>query len=102
MSELVHVQMSCSGTRVFLSSHKRAHACMCLLLPHSRLYPLTQRRTLPAVPFASNYRLIDIVLSNLVNSNIRRVCVTARCALLLASDGWCWARPIVGWAALLV
>jgi len=40
-----------------------------------RLYPLTQNRTLPAVPFASNYRLIDIVLSNLVNSNVRQIFV---------------------------
>lgn len=36
----------------------------------SRLYPLTKDRAKPAVPFGGKYRLIDFVLSNLLNSNI--------------------------------
>ena len=41
----------------------------------SRLYPLTRDRVKPAVPFGGIYRLIDFVLSNCLNSNIRRICV---------------------------
>ncbi len=37
----------------------------------SRLYPLTAERSKPAVPFGGKYRIIDFVLSNLVNSGIR-------------------------------
>jgi glucose-1-phosphate adenylyltransferase len=40
-----------------------------------RLYPLTRDRTKPAVPFGGKYRLIDFVLSNLVNSHIYAVYV---------------------------
>jgi glucose-1-phosphate adenylyltransferase len=40
-----------------------------------RLAPLTQDRAKPAVPFGGNYRLIDFVLSNLVNADIRRIAV---------------------------
>jgi len=38
-----------------------------------RLWPLTDDRAKPAVPFGGNYRLIDFVLSNLVNGEFRRV-----------------------------
>ena len=40
-----------------------------------RLAPLTDDRAKPAVPFGGLYRLIDFVLSNLVNAGCRRVCV---------------------------
>src|SRR5271165_7342089 len=36
----------------------------------TRLYPLTKERAKPAVPFGGRYRIIDFVLSNLVNSGI--------------------------------
>ena len=36
----------------------------------SRLHPLTAERSKPAVPFAGRYRIVDFVLSNLVNSGI--------------------------------
>jgi len=36
----------------------------------SRLMPLTRNRSKPAVPFGSRYRIVDFVLSNLVNSGI--------------------------------
>lgn len=40
-----------------------------------RLMPLTMDRAKPAVPFGGTYRLIDFVLSNLANSQLRQVCV---------------------------
>lgn len=40
-----------------------------------RLMPLTMDRAKPAVPFGGAYRLIDFVLSNLVNSGMRRIAV---------------------------
>ena len=41
----------------------------------SRLYPLTQERSKPAVPIAGKYRLVDIPLSNCINSEIKRMFV---------------------------
>ncbi|MGA1826557.1 MAG: glucose-1-phosphate adenylyltransferase [bacterium] len=38
-----------------------------------RLYPLTKDRAKPAVPFGGIYRIIDITLSNCINSNLRRI-----------------------------
>ncbi|HEY8202970.1 MAG TPA: sugar phosphate nucleotidyltransferase, partial [Actinomycetota bacterium] len=40
-----------------------------------RLAPLTADRAKPAVPFGASYRLIDFVLSNLVNGDYRRIAV---------------------------
>jgi glucose-1-phosphate adenylyltransferase len=40
-----------------------------------RLMPLTADRAKPAVPFGGAYRLIDFVLSNLVNADLRRIAV---------------------------
>lgn len=40
-----------------------------------RLMPLTADRAKPAVPFGGSYRLIDFVLSNLVNAEYRQLCV---------------------------
>lgn len=41
----------------------------------SRLYPLTKMRSKPAVPMAGKYRLIDIPISNCINSSIYRIAV---------------------------
>ena len=41
----------------------------------SRLFPLTQKRSKPAVPIAGKYRLIDIPISNCINSSLRRILV---------------------------
>ncbi|QIQ01421.1 glucose-1-phosphate adenylyltransferase [Streptomyces liangshanensis] len=40
-----------------------------------RLMPLTADRAKPAVTFGGTYRLVDFVLSNLVNADILRICV---------------------------
>ncbi|HVF18826.1 MAG TPA: glucose-1-phosphate adenylyltransferase [Mycobacteriales bacterium] len=40
-----------------------------------RLSPLTADRAKPAVPFGGNYRLVDFVLSNLVNGGLRQIVV---------------------------
>ena len=44
----------------------------------TRLHPLTAEHAKPAVPFASGYRLVDFVLSNLVNSRISTIYVLAQ------------------------
>jgi glucose-1-phosphate adenylyltransferase len=41
----------------------------------TRLYPLTKLRAKPAVPLGAKYRLIDIPISNCINSEIRRIYV---------------------------
>lgn len=41
----------------------------------SRLFPLTQTRTKPAVPFGGNYRLIDFALNNFVNADLMNIYV---------------------------
>src|SRR5437763_13975821 len=41
----------------------------------ARLFPLTQLRAKPAVPVAGKYRLIDIPISNCINSGINRIYV---------------------------
>src|SRR5437660_1502993 len=41
----------------------------------TRLYPLTKYRSEPAVPLAGKYRLIDVPLSNCINSGLNRVYV---------------------------
>src|SRR5207253_1445356 len=41
----------------------------------TRLYPLTKFRSKPAVPLAGKYRLIDVPISNCINSGLNRVYV---------------------------
>ncbi len=41
----------------------------------SRLHPLTKQRSKPAVPIAGKYRLVDIPISNCLNSGIRKIYV---------------------------
>ncbi|HMF70823.1 MAG TPA: sugar phosphate nucleotidyltransferase, partial [Flavitalea sp.] len=41
----------------------------------TRLYPLTASRSKPAVPIAGKYRLVDIPISNCINSGITRMFV---------------------------
>ena len=49
---------------------------ICLILgggAGSRLYPLTEKRSKPAVPIGGKYRLIDIPISNCINSGVKRM-----------------------------
>ena len=39
----------------------------------TRLFPLTQARAKPAVPFGGKYRLVDIPISNCINSGLRQI-----------------------------
>ncbi|MCY2962644.1 MAG: sugar phosphate nucleotidyltransferase, partial [Planctomycetota bacterium] len=41
----------------------------------TRLFPLTKDRSKPAVPLAGKYRLIDIPISNCLNSGLNRIYV---------------------------
>jgi glucose-1-phosphate adenylyltransferase len=55
-----------------------ARRCLVCLLAGGageRLYPLTRDRAKPAVPFGGIYRIIDIALSNCINSDLRRIFV---------------------------
>ena len=58
----------------------------------TRLYPLTKERAKPAVPFGGKYRIIDFVLSNLINSGIYSIYVLtqfkSQSLLQHLSDGW--------------
>src|SRR5271154_7013188 len=58
----------------------------------TRLHPLTKERAKPAVPFGGRYRIVDFVLSNLVNSGIYStyVLVQFKSQSLLEHlrDGW--------------
>lgn len=58
----------------------------------TRLFPLTKERAKPAVPFGGKYRLVDFVLSNLVNSGIYSIYVVvqfrSQSLLQHLSEGW--------------
>lgn len=57
-----------------------------------RLFPLTRDRAKPAVPFGGHYRIIDITLSNCINSNLRRVYILTQYKALSLNrhirEGW--------------
>jgi len=58
----------------------------------TRLYPLTKERAKPAVPFGGPYRIVDFVLSNLVNSGVYSIYVLiqfkSQSLLQHLRDGW--------------
>ena len=57
-----------------------------------RLYPLTRDRAKPAVTFGGNYRIIDITLSNCINSDLRHVYILTQYKALSLNrhirEGW--------------
>ena len=58
----------------------------------TRLYPLTKERAKPAVPFGGRYRIVDFVLSNLINSGLYSIYVLiqfkSQSLLQHLRDGW--------------
>jgi glucose-1-phosphate adenylyltransferase len=44
----------------------------------TRLFPLTQFRSKPAVPFGGKYRLVDIPISNCINANLRQIYIVTQ------------------------
>ena len=44
----------------------------------TRLYPLTKYRSKPAVPLAGKYRLVDVPISNCINSGLRHIFVLSQ------------------------
>src|SRR5581483_3278653 len=57
-----------------------------------RLFPLTRDRAKPAVPFAGQYRIIDVTLSNCINSDLRKVYILTQYKALSLNrhirEGW--------------
>src|ERR1700751_2997705 len=57
-----------------------------------RLFPLTRDRVKPAVPFGGSYRIIDITLSNCINSDLRLVYILPQYKALSLNrhirEGW--------------
>jgi glucose-1-phosphate adenylyltransferase len=57
-----------------------------------RLFPLTRDRAKPAVPFGGHYRIIDVTLSNCINSGLRRVYIMTQYKALSLNrhirEGW--------------
>ena len=47
----------------------------------SRLFPLTQQRSKPAVPIGGKYRLIDVPISNCLHADLRRIFVLTLCLI---------------------
>jgi glucose-1-phosphate adenylyltransferase len=59
-----------------LSRSHAADQVLCVILgggQGTRLFPLTRERAKPAVPLAGKYRLVDIPISNCINSGMRRI-----------------------------
>ena len=44
----------------------------------TRLFPLTQARAKPAVPFGGKYRLVDIPISNCINASLRQIYIVTQ------------------------
>lgn len=65
-----------------------------------RLFPLTEHRAKPSVPFGAKYRIIDFVLSNFINSEIYSIYVLIqfKCQSLMEHlrDGWMWPGVVRG------
>jgi len=57
-----------------------------------RLFPLTRDRAKPAVPFGGHYRIIDITLSNCINSGLRKTYILTQYKALSLNrhirEGW--------------
>lgn len=65
-----------------------------------RLWPLTQHRSKPSVPFGGKYRIIDFTLSNCINSGFRRIYVLTQYKSQSLHEhlqhGWQFLSPQLG------
>ncbi len=65
-----------------------------------RLYPLTRDRAKPAVTFGGIYRIIDVTLSNCINSDLRRVYILTQYKALSLNrhirEGWTFLAREMG------
>src|SRR5213596_450467 len=72
--------------------HRRVLAMVLAGGKGTRLFPLTKDRAKPSVPFGGKYRIVDFVLSNLINSGVYSTYVLTqfKCQSLLQHlrDGW--------------
>ncbi len=67
--------------QVNMTSHSKYPKVSCIILAGgqgTRLYPLTMKRSKPAVKFGGRYNLIDIPISNALHSNIKHVFVISQ------------------------
>jgi len=66
----------------------------------TRLHPLTEHRTKPAVPFGGNYRIIDFTLTNCLHSGLRQILVLTQYKSHSLQkhlrDGWSIFNPELG------
>lgn len=66
----------------------------------SRLYPLTSKRSKPAVPFGGKYRIIDFTLTNCLHSGLRNILVLTQYKSHSLNkhlrDGWSIFNPELG------
>jgi len=80
------------GVRMNISGMKDTLGVLLAGGAGERLYPLTRDRAKPAVTFGGNYRIIDITLSNCVNSDLRRVYILTQYKALSLNrhirEGW--------------
>lgn len=76
---MVDIMRDCTHTRHTQKVQdvlKKAHVHAAIILgggAGSRLYPLTKQRAKPAVPIGGAYRLIDVPMSNCINSGISKI-----------------------------
>ena len=67
--------MSSSTSRITRQSLNTSNV-LCVIMgggQGTRLFPLTKDRAKPAVPFAGKYRIVDVPISNCINSGFRRI-----------------------------
>src|SRR5512147_1748064 len=65
-----HIAGGVGGGRVLIDMRLRVLGMVLAGGRGTRLYPLTKDRAKPAVPFGGKYRIVDFVLSNLINSGV--------------------------------
>lgn len=68
--------MATSNTSRFTRQSINTSNVLCVIMgggQGTRLFPLTKDRAKPAVPFAGKYRIVDVPISNCINSGFRRI-----------------------------